>query len=588
SLVFRIAPDHELFLKTTFARNDFTFRLSPTAVSSETTFVGRNRFLLPPASPFYPHDFARAFGIDGTPLNVYWRAQELGDRAIEPTTRQWNIVAGMRSVAAGWRYDGAFDYSRGEVETRYNGGFVRESLLLPILDSGAVDPFAANAQDIVDRMSTAKIDGIMRSGTSSIASVDLHASRDVLALPAGPLLAALGATVFQERLTNGADPVFASGDVLDTRSSESLAGSRNVFAAFAETSVPLYRSLEVDLALRYDHYSDFGGTANPKISVRWQPKSKVLLRASAGTGFLAPSLQGLALSPSFGVTQERHDDPARCPFTMSAQDCDRLFSVQFGGNPALRPVTSTQWSAGGVWSPLSGLSLGVDYVSIALDNRINFFSIAQIFGQCPDGVNGRTCYLIHRGPIDPRYPALPGPIVQVDQFLTNLGKAKVSAIDVDAHYASPPWTWGRMTVDFSGTYNIQHLEQQADGSYVDLVGRYSASGGNPGVIPRWRHYLVIGWSFGRSSITMDERYQTGAYDQFPVPGPRRIGDYDLWDVSYAYRGFPGWTLSAGIRNLFDRDPPFSNQNQNPQVGYDPSYADPRGRQYWVGVKYAFR
>jgi len=48
------------------------------------------------------------------------------------------------------------------------------------------------------------------------------------------------------------------------------------------------------------------------------------------------------------------------------------------------------------------------------------------------------------------------------------------------------------------------------------------------------------------------------------------------------------TLSAGVKNLFDRAPPFSNQNQANQTGYDPSYTDPHGRLYWAEIKYVFK
>ena len=67
-----------------------------------------------------------------------------------------------------------------------------------------------------------------------------------------------------------------------------------------------------------------------------------------------------------------------------------------------------------------------------------------------------------------------------------------------------------------------------------------------------------------------------------------IGGYDVWNLRVAYAGFAGWIFSGGIKNLFDRDPPFSNQTQNLQVGYDPGYADPHGRLYWAGVRYAFK
>ncbi len=591
ALTWQFHPDHRLFINGTWARNQFTFMVGPSPVSNRTTSQA-NSFLLPPTSAFYPHEFASAFGIDGAPLNVYWRAMELGPRTIEPTTKQWNAVAGIQGVAMGWSYNGAFNYSRSEIESRYSDGFVRSSVLFPILNSGIVNPFGLNTQDVVDRLSAAKINGVLRTGESTLASFDFIASNDVLVLPAGPLALAVGFDVLQERLVQVSDPALASGDVLNTTAMPSTSGSRNVWAAFAETSIPLLNSLDANIATRYDHYSDFGSTTNPKVSLRWRPGSNLLLRALAGTGFLAPGLQGLFLQPTFGVTPVPHDDPARCPFTASPDDCDRRFPTLGGANPNLQPVTSRHWSAGAVWEPMRNLSLGVDYVSILLHDRINFFSDAQIFDQCPDGITGRSCYLIHRGPIDPRNPALPGPIVQVDQFLTNLGNKKVSAIGIDVQYAAPKQSWGALKVNFSGTYNLEHLEQQLDGGYINLVGKFSTSGGNPGVIPRWRHYLMIDWSHGPWSVTLTDNYQTGAYDQFPGPGtgtrPRTIGDYDVWNLGFTYLGFRNWSVTAGIKNLFDRDPPFSNQNQSVQVGYDPSYADPHGRLYWAGVQYAFR
>ena len=103
---------------------------------------------------------------------------------------------------------------------------------------------------------------------------------------------------------------------------------------------------------------------------------------------------------------------------------------------------------------------------------------------------------------------------------------------------------------------------------------------------------MLDWNDGPWSVTVIEKFQTGGYDQSPAPGTggnlRIIGDYDLWNIGVIYAGLRNWTLLAGIKNLFDRDPPFSNQTQKFQVGYDPTYADPHGRLYWAGVRYAFR
>ena len=166
-----------------------SFAIWPTQVSNQTTFQQRRSFLLPATSPFYPHDFARAFGIDGTPLNVYWSAIELGPRTIAPITEQWNVVAGMRGVVMGWTYDGAFNYSRSDVDQRATDGYVRESALLPILNSGVVNPFGPNTPAIVDLMSTAKFDGTLRTGNVEHDFARLHRVHRGLRAPVGSAVA---------------------------------------------------------------------------------------------------------------------------------------------------------------------------------------------------------------------------------------------------------------------------------------------------------------------------------------------------------------------------------------------------------------
>ncbi len=213
-----------MFLTGTYARNRFEFAIRPTQVSNQTTFEQKTSFLLPATSPYYPHDFARTFGIDGTPLNVYWSAVELGPRTIAPITEQWNVVAGIRGVALGWTYDGAFNYSRSDVDQRSTDGYVRESALMPILNSGVVNPFGPNTQAVVDLMSTAKFNGTLRSGTGSTTSLDFIASADVFALPSGPLSVAIGMSARREEVTQTSVPALESGDILNLNTSSSLVG----------------------------------------------------------------------------------------------------------------------------------------------------------------------------------------------------------------------------------------------------------------------------------------------------------------------------------------------------------------------------
>jgi iron complex outermembrane receptor protein len=96
------------------------------------------------------------------------------------------------------------------------------------------------------------------------------------------------------------------------------------------------------------------------------------------------------------------------------------------------------------------------------------------------------------------------------------------------------------------------------------------------------------------SATLTENFLKGTYDAFRRPGTsqlRKVGNYDVWNLSASYAGLAGWRLSAGIKNLFDRDPPFTNQTFSASTGgpagYDPTYANPIGRVFWAALAYRF-
>ena len=216
--------------------------------------------------------------------------------------------------------------------------------------------------------------GSLRKGAASTTSFDLIASNDVLALATGPLSVAVGLSARREEVTQTSSPALESGDILNLSATPSLSGARDILALFVETNIPLATTVEVNLAARYDHYSDFGGSTNPQVSLRWQPAATLMLRGSAGTGYFAPSLPALFQPPVYGITPGNLSDPARCPTTHSPQDCNTQFPQLGGGNPALQPTTSKQWSVGGVWAPTRELSLGLDYVSILLDDRVESLS----------------------------------------------------------------------------------------------------------------------------------------------------------------------------------------------------------------------
>jgi len=67
-----------------------------------------------------------------------------------------------------------------------------------------------------------------------------------------------------------------------------------------------------------------------------------------------------------------------------------------------------------------------------------------------------------------------------------------------------------------------------------------------------------------------------------------VGSYSIWDLQARYRGIANLSLALGVRNLFDRAPPLTNQGGTFQVGIDPTYGDPRGRTWYTALRYAFK
>jgi iron complex outermembrane receptor protein len=80
--------------------------------------------------------------------------------------------------------------------------------------------------------------------------------------------------------------------------------------------------------------------------------------------------------------------------------------------------------------------------------------------------------------------------------------------------------------------------------------------------------------------------QTDA-DGNPICCLRRVGSMSLWDLQGTYTGFKSWTLTLGVRNIFDTNPPLTNQPTTFQVGFDPSYYDARARFVYTTIRYQF-
>jgi len=238
-----------------------------------------------------------------------------------------------------------------------------------------------------------------------------------------------------------------------------------------------------------------------------------------------------------------------------------------------------------VLSPITQLTVSLDAFRIDLEDTIaNGVTPSVILADLD-----RYGSLITRGPVDPAFPNLPGPIIQIDQTNINQGRTKVGGVDLDFRFVQPV-SGARVTAALSGTYFTKYETQNPDGTFANGLDTTNAATG--GVVPRWKHYASIDYSTPTWGVTLGQSWQKG-YNDLPATTPgtpiRRVGAYELYDVQARYTGFKDLELRAGIRNLLDKDPPYSNAGGQTsfQGGYDPTYADPRGRFFYAGLTYKF-
>jgi iron complex outermembrane receptor protein len=174
----------------------------------------------------------------------------------------------------------------------------------------------------------------------------------------------------------------------------------------------------------------------------------------------------------------------------------------------------------------------------------------------------------------------------------NLTEITTSGFDLNAAFRAPRQSWGTVGVRFNGTYLYKWDQRSQGGDIVHLAGEYGggvaatvAGSGSTGGFPRWKHTAAVTLGTGPFLFTLTELYVLGYRD---ADGIRRVGSFDTYGLNLDFTGIRNLTLSAGVKNVLDREPPYTRQNNSFQIGYDPSLADPTGRFYYASVRFRFK
>ncbi len=532
-------------------------------------FSSHPDWVIPPSSPYYPTNL----GLTGDIVDPLYRTLPLGPRVDDIASYNVRALLGWRGDVANWDVDTAVMQSTGRSTDRYGAGYVDASRLSAAFSTGLINPFGDSGPQGDALLASTRLAGIGRQGRSTLQSADLRASRDIGRWGGGTATIGLGVEARREKLDDRTTELAAL--IVGGSFVQPNVGARSAQALYAEMALPIVPTLDAQLALRADHYSDFGNSTSPKMALRWQPSTRLLLRASAGKGFRAPSLPELYSLQLPSVRPTLRPDPKRCPVTQLDQDCFGDVEHVFGGNPALQPETSRQTSFGVQFEPVEGGTIALDWWRLTLNHTITAIDDEVVL----DGNDRYEGKNIVRGPVDPLFPNLPGPIVQLLEVNENVGRQTASGVDVNLRLRTRQSSLGGFALQLSGSY--------IDSAGIALDGVHEEAATD---IPRWQHTLTLGWERAPWTATLVQTWRAGYADQNPgVDGlPRRVAPYQAWDAQVGYSGFAHWMLVLGIKNLFDRAPPFSNQTDFFQVGYDPRYADPRGRVLYARAGYRWR
>ncbi|WP_164964151.1 TonB-dependent receptor [Rubrivivax sp. JA1026] len=529
-------------------------------------------------------------------IRLRLRLTDAGRRASELTSTSQRYVVGMSGSVGDWDYEWGLNHSVSEVADRDTHGYLLYDKLIDGLDSGLINPFAPNTAEALAYIDSIQINDVVRRARGTMDSLDFNASRTLGRLPGGAASLALGGEIRREKTSFNPSALLMSDNINNDDAPEggtATSDQRRVAAVYGELALPVTKKLELQLAARFDHYEGVGNTANPKVGLRYLASPDLLLRGSFGTGFRAPSMTDLHRPTQYSSTSTL-PDPVVCATAENGYaECADSWETRRYSNPDLKPERSRQFSLGTVFTPHPLWSVSLDYWNIQKRDVISEIGDDVILGNLD-----KFEHLVHRynedeGLADCDYDPDDPEICYIELRKENRGRQKASGLDVVVEMKGLKTAVGVFGARLSGTWMLESKQQPSpELGYISNLGRFVTDS----VVQRWRHRLSLDWERGAWSASVGNTYYSSYDDQNSaidtengsVVAKNRVKAYSLWDLSGAYEFSKAFTLRAGVQNVFDTPPPFSNQAYYFISGYDPSYTDPRGRFFYVSARYQFR
>ena len=590
----------------------------------------------------------------GLPVQLTsYRFVDAGFQTVKVKNDQLRLLGGLRGEWAGYDWETALLYSEAEAEDispNINMTALQRQLALSTPD--AYNPFGGGCVDTPSSgdctaSSAAAIDAIVfdlkRVSRTTLTMADLRLSRsDLFDLPGGPVGMALGAEVRHETQRDDRDAnldgtfTFVDSVTGGTNLSNVAAvspnpdtsGDRTVGSAYIEFAVPLVspemripfvHQLDVQIAGRYEHYSDFGGVSSPKIAIAWDLTEGVRLRGSYSEGFRAPNLEQTNAT-QYARLATNLVDHVRCEadlragritnFSMCAQSPANV-SLLVSGNPDLKPETSTNSSYGLVFQPvflppeLGSFTLTFDRWSIEQEDIVGLQGAQTALTlDYLLRVGGTTNPLVNRGPVDAADTLLfagtgltaNGDVVSVNDSFVNLLPQSVEGIDIGAYYSLEDTRFGSFEASINGT-RLDVFTRDPGPLVNQLFEARTAGVINAGTVlpdpsdligqngrPEWRVSTSFTWDHGPVRMGFSTQYVSG-FEQPSLLGisglPFEVDSQLVASLYGQYEFADSTRIRLGVRDLTDEGPPLADG------GYRGSVHNPWGRYWYVNVRRSF-
>jgi iron complex outermembrane receptor protein len=465
------------------------------------------------------------------------------------------------------------------------------------------DPGLRNDPEVVDWMQ----DVLIAENTNRLLVFDfvLSGETDTLSLSGGPVGWAIG---FQQRYDQDHRERNTLGDIEATPCVDDVidgspqctngtgpfnfyAGQaesdtdRGVSAIFAELRLPFTDDFEVSAALRQEIYESFGATTNPRISARYELTDWLALRGSVGTTFRAPSQE--QLNPNFARTLAQFNLPG---------GVGSLYRpVDVFGDPGLEPETAISYNAGLLFD-VGNFTASVDYFNFAFKDELTTETAANLVSTLFPGAGGNTgnCGNPDFASLEARFTFANGVcgasnLLGVRTNVINGPNVDTSGLDFQASYRFDDVMGAAVTIGGDASYLIEYKrgavvtrEGIAISQPIDRAGKSELLSAFYSY-PKWKGNLFVNANFGDQNVRWTTHYHQGPTNIVSGFPDLQQDDNITHDLVYQNEMIEGLTLTAGVTNLTDEDPPFTRSQYN----YDYTMASPLGRVFKIGIKKTF-